>query len=320
MNQSSPASSHDPSAPLIDDIRHLGTILDLVRWGASRMDEHGVFLGHGTTRYWDEAAWLVLDALHLPPDLDAAHWSANLTPSELRHVIELIRCRCLDHTPTAYLLNRAWFLNRPYYVDERVLIPRSPFGELIARGFADWQGNRPPPQRLLDIGTGSGCLAIALAERFPEAEVVGCDISFDALSVAAINVAEYQLEDRVELVQSDLFDHLLTDDDQPLQFDLIISNPPYVDPEEAHDLPQEYHHEPAQALFAANHGLALVERLLDQAARHLAPQGRLFVEVGNGRRPFEAQWPNSRVEWVELQDTDAAIFTINRAELAHWRD
>jgi len=313
-------SHHESTAGnLIDDTRNLDSLLDHIRWASSRMEEHGVFLGHGTSRYWDEAAWLVLDSLNLALDLDASLWGAKLTPSESRQVIELIRRRCLEHIPTAYLLNRAWFLGQPYYVDERVLIPRSPFGHLIETRFAAWGFDEQPPQRALDIGTGSGCLAIALATAYPDAEVVGSDISFDALSVAAINVDHYQLHDRVELMQSDIFDHLLDDRDQPLTFDLIISNPPYVDPDEAEDLPDEYHREPANALFAEEHGLALVERMLDQAAAHLTPNGRLFVEVGNGRRMFEHVWPGSLVEWVDIRHSDAAIFTLSREQLEGWR-
>jgi len=309
----------DPTTDLIDDTRNLTTILDLVRWASSRMEEHDAFLGHGTSRYWDEAAWLVLDALNLALELDASLWSANLTPSELRRVVSLVRRRCLEHIPTAYLLHRAWFMGRPYFVDERVLIPRSPFGHLIADHFSNWGFGDHPPQRVLDIGTGSGCLAIALAEAFPQAEVIGSDLSLDALSVAAINVDHYQLHEQVELIQSDLFDNLIEGHDQPMVFDLIISNPPYVDPDEAEDLPDEYHREPATALFAEHHGLALVERMLDQAAKHLSPNGRIFVEVGNGRRMFEHFWPDSPVEWVDIPGTDAAIFTLDREQLGNWR-
>lgn len=317
-DQTNPASR--TFYPLIEDTRQLASILDLIRWAASRMDELGVFLGHGTTQYWDEAAWLVLDGLHLPLDLDAAHWNAKVTPSEMARLVELIRRRCLDHVPTAYLLNRAWFMGQPYYVDERVLIPRSPFAELIADRFAPWIAPGTPTEQILDVGTGSGCLAIALAQYFPEAQVAACDISLDALSVASRNVDEYQMADRITLHQSDLLSGLMAEDGlSPLQFDLIISNPPYVDPDEAQDLPAEYHHEPALGLYADNHGLALVERLLDTAADHLTEAGQLFVEVGNGRRLIDETWPEHRLTWLELQNEDAALFTIARSDLPHWR-
>jgi ribosomal protein L3 glutamine methyltransferase len=287
------------------------------------MDEHQVFLGHGTTQYWDEAVWLVLDSLHLPLDLDSAHWQAKLTPGELTIVIGLIRRRCLEHIPTAYLLHRAWFMGEPYYVDERVLIPRSPFAALIAQRFSPWFTAAQPPAMLLDIGTGSGCLALALAAHFPDATVVASDLSFDALSVAARNVQDFQQEDRVHLMQSDLFDELVDDQGLPLVFDLIISNPPYVDPDEAFDLPQEYHFEPALGLYAENHGIALVERMLDTAAAHLSPDGRLFVEVGNGKRMIDLSFPQHKLTWLTeshgLGNIDAAIFTVDRATLASWR-
>ncbi|HSH83688.1 MAG TPA: 50S ribosomal protein L3 N(5)-glutamine methyltransferase [Guyparkeria sp.] len=300
------------------DHDHLGTILDFVRWAASRMDEHEVFLGHGTANYLDEAAWLVLEGLRLPPDLGRDWWNARLTSEERTHLADLIRRRCVEHIPTAYLLNRAWFLGRPYYVDERVLIPRSPFGDLIRdhfKGLLDEQHI----ERILDIGTGSGCIAIALAEHFPEASVVGSDIDFGALAVAAHNVADYQLNDRLELLQSDGFDQLLDDSGQPLRFDLIVSNPPYVDPDEAEDLPAEYGHEPASALFAPDQGLALVERLLDQAATHLAPAGWIFIEMGNGRHWFEQRWPDHRGLWPDLSPAPSSIVGFHHAQLADWR-
>jgi ribosomal protein L3 glutamine methyltransferase len=320
-------SPHDPITapnrtlhPLIEDTRQLGSILDFVRWAASRMDEQQIFLGHGTTQYWDEAAWLVLDSLHLPLDLDGQHWAAKLTPSEAAKLGDLIRRRCLEHIPTAYLLNKAWFMGQPFFVDERVLIPRSPFAELITEQFAPWFRQDAPPQDILDVGTGSGCQAIALAEYFPDAHVTACDISLDALSVAARNVDDYQLEDRVSLYQSDLLAGLVVGDDQaPLRFDLIISNPPYVDPDEAEDLPAEYHHEPALGLFADDHGLALVERLLDAAGDHLTPNGRIFVEVGNGKRLIDQTWPGHRLTWLDMHNQEAAIFTVARADLPHWR-
>lgn len=309
----------DARFPLIDDSRQLITIADFIRWAASRMDEHQVFLGHGTTSYWDEAAWLVLDTLHLPLALDAAHWQAKLTPSEITRVVELIRRRCLEHIPTAYLLQRAWFMGQPYFVDERVLIPRSPFAELIADRFAPWITDANAPLALLDIGTGSGCLAIAMALNFPAASVIGSDVSFDALQVATINVQHHQIADQVQLMQSDLFDALLDEGGHPLSFDLIISNPPYVDPDEAEDLPAEYHHEPALGLYAEQHGLALIERLLDTAAAHLNPAGHLLVEVGNSRRLIDDWWPNHRLHWVDLTMSDAAIFQIGRNDLSDWR-
>lgn len=314
------ASAHSSELPAtLAHHDHLGTILDFIRWATSRMDEHGVFLGHGTTNYLDEAAWLVLEGLRLPPDLGREWWDARLTSAERAHLAELIRRRCLEQIPTAYLLNRAWFLGRPYYVDERVLIPRSPFGDLIRDGFQGLLGDGPAIERVLDVGTGSGCIAIALAEHFPEAVVTGTDIDFGALAVAAHNVADYQLEDRVELLQSDGYDQLRDDAGAPLVFDLIVSNPPYVHPDEAEDLPDEYGHEPAGALFAPDEGLALVERLLDQAAGHLAPGGWVFVEMGNGRHWFDQRWPDHRGLWPDLSPAPSTIVGFPRENLQDWR-
>ncbi len=303
----------------LGDHKDLETILDWIRWAASRMDEHDVFLGHGTQNYLDEAAWLVLGSLRLPPDLDRSWWDARLAASEKGELVELVRRRCLDHTPTAYLLNRAWFMGQPFYVDERVLIPRSPFGDLIRGDFHHLLDQNDPPREILDIGTGSGCIAIALAEHFPDAQVVASDIDFGVLSVAAHNVDAYQLSDRVELFQSDIFDQLLDTDGQPLRFDLIVSNPPYVDPDEAEDLPDEYHHEPAAALFADDRGLALVERLLDQTAERLNPGGWVFVEMGNARFWFDQRWPNHRGLWVDLSPAPSSIVAFPRQQLADWR-
>ncbi len=317
MNPVDPAES--AGASMLGTHDNLETILDFIRWAASRMDEHEVFLGHGTQSYLDEAAWLVLEGLRLPPDLGRDWWTARLSSEEKAELVELIRRRCIEHTPTAYLLNRAWFMGRPFYVDERVLIPRSPFGDLIRDDFRGLLGADVRSGRILDVGTGSGCIAIALAEHFPEARVIGSDIDFGALSVASRNVADYQLDDRVELLQSDLLDQVLDEQGQPLTFDLIVSNPPYVDPEEARDLPDEYHQEPASALFAPDRGLALVERLLDDAAAHLRPGGWIFVEMGNGRHWFDQRWPGHRGYWVDLAPAPSSIIAFPLEKLDDWR-
>ena len=292
-------------------------ILDMIRFTASSLDRFDTFLGHGTMHYWDEAAWLVLEGLHLPVDLDPRFWDALLTESERDQLAALIAKRCLERIPTAYLLNNAWFMGQPFYVDERVLIPRSPFGDLINQDFLGLL--ETPPTRAVDIGTGSGCIAIALAQHFPQAEVWAADVDFGALVVATENIINYELEERVYPIQSDLLTNLLDHDEQPIKFDLIVSNPPYVDPDEAFDLPEEYHAEPEQALFADNQGMALVEQLLDQASKHLTPQGRIFVEVGNGRAAFERLWPKAKVQWLEFEPNSAEIFTIHANELAQWR-
>jgi len=300
-------------SPTLEDTRGLTTLRDLIRWAASRFDEYELFLGHGTTSYLDEAAWLVLETLRMPVDLHDSWWSANLTPTEIEQVIALIRERCLTRKPTAYLLNQAWFAGRPYYVDERVLIPRSPFAELINQRFEPWLD---PEQihRALDLGTGSGCMAIALAHAFPNAEIVGSDLYTDALAVAAINVERHQVGEQVQLIQSDLFDNL-----QGEVFDLIISNPPYVAPEEAEDMPTEFKYEPPHALYAPKRGLALVDQILRDAPNHLSDNGWLFVEVGNSRHWMNKVFGDDNpFQWVMLSQGGDGIFALPAYELRAW--
>ncbi|MFW6342971.1 MAG: 50S ribosomal protein L3 N(5)-glutamine methyltransferase [Halothiobacillaceae bacterium] len=295
------------------DSENLQTILDLARWAASRFDEYELFLGHGTQSYLVEAAWLVLETLRLPIDLEQSWWSARVTESERAAVVENIRLRCETRKPTAYLVNRIWFAGLPFYVDERVLIPRSPFAELIMQRFEAWMP-AGSVRSALDVGTGSGCMAIALARYFEDASITASDIDPGALAVAARNVNDYQLGERIELIQSDLLEGL-----GDARFDLIISNPPYVAQEEAEDLPAEFHHEPAHALFAPERGLALVERLLEQAPDHLNEHGWLFVEDGNSAHWLEEQLPGLPVEWVNLENGGEGIFAIDAASLRSWR-
>ena len=205
-----------------DDVSsHLRTIRDLIRWGASRMNEAGLHFGHGTDNAIDEAAALVLHALHLPPDLHADYFQANLTPSEKQAALQLLERRIAERKPAAYLTQRAWFMGLPFYVDERVLVPRSPLAELIERHFSPWLPDSRQIGDILDLGTGSGCIGIACAYAFPDARVDLADISAEALEVARRNVADHGLEDQVEVIQSDLFSAL-----KGIHYDLIISNPP----------------------------------------------------------------------------------------------
>ncbi|HPE73537.1 MAG TPA: 50S ribosomal protein L3 N(5)-glutamine methyltransferase, partial [Candidatus Competibacter sp.] len=262
-----------------DDLpSHLHTIRDLIRWGASRMNEAGLHFGHGTDNAIDEAAALVLHALHLPPDLHAEYFQSHLTPAEKQAVLHLLKRRVAERKPAAYLTQRAWFMGLPFYVDERALVPRSPLAELIERHFAPWLPDSRAVGGILDLGTGSGCIGLACAYAFPDARVDLADISAEALEVARRNVTEHGLEDQVEVIQSDLFSAL-----KGRRYDLIISNPPYVGLEELDSLPAEYQHEPRLGLAAGAEGLDVVMEILHQAADYLSRDGLLIVEVGNAQ-------------------------------------
>lgn len=293
----------------IDD---LSTILDMVRWAVSRFLDADLYYGHGTDNPWDEAVALVFFGLHLPHDLTSvtgdALFSANLTRSEKSKLADLVLKRVQTRLPLPYLTNQAWFNQLPFYVDERVLIPRSPFAELIQSSFSGYLSEQP--KRILDMCTGGGCIAIALALQFEDAAIDAVDISDDALAVADLNIQEYHLSERVFPIQSDLFSAL-----QGQQYDLIVSNPPYVDAEDMADLPVEFHHEPELALAAGEDGLELVESILKSAAQQLSEQGWCFVEVGNSSVHMASRFPDLELHWVELEQGGQGIFAVSAAQL-----
>ena len=289
---------------------HLHTIRDLVRWGASRMNEAGLHFGHGTDNAIDEAAALVLHALHLPPDLHAEYFQSHLTPAEKQAVLLLLKRRVAERKPAAYLTQRAWFMGLPFYVDERALVPRSPLAELIERHFAPWLPDSRAVGGILDLGTGSGCIGLACAYAFPDARVDLADISAEALEVARRNVAEHGLEDQVEVIQSDLFSAL-----KGRRYDLIISNPPYVGLEELDSLPAEYQHEPRLGLAAGAEGLDVVMEILHQAADYLSRDGLLIVEVGNAQYALCAALPDVPFTWLEFEHGGQGVFLLNASQL-----
>lgn len=290
--------------------RHLATIRDLIRWGASRMNEAGLHFGHGTDNAIDEAAALVLHALHLPPELPDEYLPATLLPAERQAALRLLERRVVERKPAVYLTQRAWFMGLPFYVDERVLAPRSPLAELIERHFTPWLSANRPPNAILDLGAGSGCIGIACAYAFPEARVDLADISADALEVARRNVAEHGLEEQIELIQSDLFSAL-----KGRQYDLIVSNPPYVSLAELDGLPPEYHHEPRLGLVAGTAGLDVVLEILQQAAAHLHPDGLLIVEVGNAQYALCEALPDAPFTWLEFERGGQGVFLLTAAQL-----
>nr|MBF0683512.1 50S ribosomal protein L3 N(5)-glutamine methyltransferase [Pseudomonas sp.] len=281
----------------------LRTLRDYIRWAVSRFQAEELFFGHGTDNAWDEARQLVLGALHLPWEMADSYLDCRLEDDEREHLQQLLQRRIEERVPTAYLLGQTWFCGLPFIVDERVLIPRSPIGELIERRFEPWLARQPA--RILDLCTGSGCIGIACAYEFMDAEVVLADLSFDALEVANRNVEHHGLEDRVYTVQSDGFDGL------PKQrFDLIVSNPPYVDAEDFADMPQEFHHEPALGLACGEDGLDLVRRILAQAADHLTETGTLVVEVGNSQVHVEALYPEVEFTWLDFTQGGHGVFLL----------
>lgn len=295
-------------------VNELRTVNDMMRWAVSCFNEAGLFYGHGTDNGWDEAVQLMLPSLHLPPFISDDIKAARLTRSERQQLAELVARRVEERLPAPYLTNKAWFAGLEFYVDERVIVPRSPIAELIHQRFAPWlQGE---PRRIMDLCTGSGCIAIALAYAFPEAEVDALDISVDALNVAEINIEHHGLEARVIPILSDVWQALPEGD----QYDLIVSNPPYVDEEDMADLPDEFHHEPELALASGFDGLDLTRQILARAADFLTDDGLLVVEVGNSQVHLSAQYPQVPFTWVEFEQGGHGVFVLTKAQLLAHRD
>ena len=294
-----------------DDIAgRLDTAKDFVRWGASAFKRAGLHFGHGTENAVDEALNLVLFALDLDHDIPPWLLDGRLTPAEKRAVYELLSRRVSERKPYAYITRQARFAGLDFYVDERVLVPRSPLGELIEKGFEPWLAEQPV-SRILDLCTGSGCIAIACAYAFPEAQVDATDLSADALEVARINVEKLHVKGRVALHRADVFDGL-----PPARYDIIVSNPPYVDAEDMASLPDEHRHEPRLGLAAGQDGLDVVRRILAGAAERLTPEGLLMVEVGNSRWALEQAYPDVPFTWLEFERGQAEVFLLTAAQAA----
>ena len=285
------------------------SVADAIAWAALHFRDAGVHFGHGTDNADDEAAALVFHVVGATYPVAGADYARPLDAGQLRRLTEIVEARIASRDPAAYLINEAWFAGLRFYVDNRVLVPRSPIAELIGDRFEPWTDSGSVA-RVLDLCTGSGCIAIACATAFPEATVDASDVSADALDVAAINVAQHGLEDRVGLVQSDLFENL-----EGRRYDLIVSNPPYVSQAEMEQLPAEYIREPSLGLEAGKDGLRLARRILDNARQHLTDNGLLVVEVGASQAALEAAYPRVPFTWVEFAHGGEGVFLMSAGEL-----
>jgi ribosomal protein L3 glutamine methyltransferase len=291
--------------------KELATFRDLMRFSVSRFHEARVFFGHGTDNAWDEAAYLLLHSLHLPVDqqLDPC-MDARLTAAERASALKLVRRRVAERVPAAYLTHEAWLGDYRFYVDERVIVPRSHIAELLREQLSPWINDPWAVKRVLDMGTGSGCLAILAAEAFPEAVVDAVDVSPDALAVARINVEDYGLGARIRLAESDVFAALSGE-----RYDVIVANPPYVNAGSMEKLPEEYRREPRLALAGGEDGLDFVRALLREAPRHLAPEGLLIVEIGNNKDALERAFPRLSFVWLDTSAGDRFVFMLRRKDL-----
>ncbi|WP_299266665.1 50S ribosomal protein L3 N(5)-glutamine methyltransferase [uncultured Psychrosphaera sp.] len=289
-------------------IEELKTVHDFLRWGVSRFNASDIYYGHGTDNPWDECLSLVSFALNMPPQLNAEILSSNLTLSERGSIVDLICQRISTKKPAAYLTNIAYFVDLPFYVNESVLVPRSPIGELIRNQFDGLINHEP--QRIMDLCTGSACIAIACAYAFPEAQVDALDISPEALSIADENIHRLDVADRVVPIMSDVFSGV-----SGQQYDLIVSNPPYVDAEDIDDMPEEFHHEPEIGLASGNDGLDITRTILAQAADHLTDDGVLIVEVGNSMIHLQAEFPQVAFNWIEFEHGGLGVFSLTKAQL-----
>jgi ribosomal protein L3 glutamine methyltransferase len=292
----------------------LATIIDFIRYGASRFSAAGLTFGHSHDNPIDEATHLVLASLHLPPDIPPAYGAGKLTAEERARVLGLIERRINERLPVAYLVGETWFAGLKFKSDRRALVPRSPIAELIESGFTPWLDGRQV-ERALDLCTGSGCIGIAMAEYNPSWQVDVVDISEDALSLARENVAFQHVDERVEVIRSDLFSGL-----KGRQYDLIVSNPPYVTEEEYAALPGEYSHEPKLGLTSGEDGLDICLRILDEAADYLTEDGLLIVEVGESEHALAALLPDVPFVWIEFKVGPMGVFALERRELIEHAD
>ncbi len=295
-------------------IENLTTLLDFMRWGASQFVEADLSYSHGLSSPLDESVYLVLRTLRLPADTPEIYWQSKLTISEKEYIATIFKKRIEEKMPAAYIMNEGWFAGLQFYVDERVLIPRSPIAELVESQFIPWI-NPDEVESILDLCTGCGCIGIACAYAFPQASIDLSDLSEDALVVANRNIVQHDASNRITTHQSDLFDYLLKDGAQSKQYDIIVSNPPYVDAEDMTGLADEFKHEPELALSSGNDGLSFTKRLLKEAANFLTDQGVLVVEVGNSQYELVEMYPEVPFQWVDFERGGDGVFVLTKQDL-----
>ena len=284
----------------------------MINWASSQFESSDLYFGHGTDNAYDEAVFIVLRSLGLPFDVSDEIMNQPVRADQKKHTLALVNERISTRKPAAYLLHEAWFAGLPFYVNEHVLVPRSPFAELITEQFSPWC-DAVNVKSILDIGTGSGCIAIASAMAFPDAKVDAVDISADALAVASRNVERHELQNQINLVQSDLFENI-----NDRKYDLIIANPPYVDDKDMAALPAEYKYEPVLGLHAGQDGLDIVKRILISAASHMTKHGVIAVEVGNSQHALNERYPDVPFLWLDFEHGGEGVFLFTREELQQW--
>ncbi len=287
------------------------SVRDLIRYGVSRFNQAKLFFGHGSDNAWDEAVYLVLFALHLPPDQLEPFMDARVLPEERTRALDLLDRRCDLRLPAPYLTHETWLQGYRFHVDERVIVPRSPVAELLMSQLSPWIADAYAVTSVLDLCTGSGCLAIIAAHQFPDALIDATDISKDALDVAEINVRDHSLTDRVNLHHGSLYDPLPV----ASRYDVIFSNPPYVNSASMLTLPSEYQHEPSLALAGGEDGMDLVRTIIEQAPSHLTDQGILLIEIGHERHYFEAAFPDLDPVWLDTAESSDQILLLTREQL-----
>ncbi len=289
--------------------KELSTLTDFMRWGACRFVDAGLSYSHGMSSPLDESVYLVLRALNLPVDTPDVYWGSNLTRTEKDSIIALLKRRIEERVPAAYLTQEGWFAGLQFFVDERVLVPRSPIAEMVENQFQPWV-MPDEVENILDLCTGSGCIGIACAYAFPYAEVDLADLSEDALDVARINIEKHDAAEKVTAIQSDLFSNI-----GERRYDIIVTNPPYVDEDDINDMSDEFHHEPKLGLSSGNDGLDCTRQILAQAAQYLNDEGILVVEVGNSQHALVQEYPQVPFQWIEFERGGDGIFMLTKQQL-----